>query len=97
MKSLGSIIDEFKGNRQIYISLHDLSTEKTDELQMLLGKEFVRDDKIHQRIKGNCPPYQRTSFNRYNVLGFRAVHIDVYRDEVTSKNKIKRGGENSEN
>ena len=91
MESLGGVLDKFKGNRQIYISLHDLSMEKTDELQMLLGSEFTRDDKFHLRIKGNCPPYQRTSFNACNVFGFNAISLDVYRDEEL---KEKGGDEN---
>ena len=91
MESLGSILDGLEGDRRIYITVHDLSIEKTDELQILLSDEFTRMDKNHQRIENTCPPYQCTSFEASDVFGFKSIQIDVYRDEIL---KEKGGDEN---
>ena len=85
MKSLGAVLDEFQGDCSIWISLHDLSAEKTNELQRLLGEKFTRVDKEHLRTAKNCPLYQSTTFEAYDALGFKAVHIDVYRDEKSER------------
>ena len=85
MESLSSILDGFKGDRHIYITVHDLSIEKTNELQILLSNKFARTDKNHQKIEDTCPPYQCTSFRASNVFGFKFIEIDVYRDEILEK------------
>lgn len=88
MKSLGAVLDTLKGKRKVFISIHDLSTEGTNTLQMALSPDFVRVDRTNLKLAGHAP-YESTAFNACKAYGFNGVYITVYRDKEEKGGDIK--------